>query len=42
MGSRGKEYLGNTYKIFQNYNFVNTFQKYKPTEEAMEAKKIYL
>ena len=35
MGSRAKEYLGNTYKIFED-NSVIPFLKYKPTEEAME------
>jgi hypothetical protein len=35
MGSRAKEYLGNTYKIFED-NSIIPFLKYKPTEEAME------
>ena len=35
MGNRAKEYLGNTYKIFED-NSVIPFLKYKPTEEAME------
>jgi len=35
MGSRAKEYLGNTYKIFED-NSVIPFLRYKPTEEAMD------
>ena len=35
MGSRTKEYLGNTYKIFED-NSIIPFLRYKPTEEAME------
>ena len=35
MGTRAKEYLGSTYKIFED-NSVLPFLRYKPTEEAME------
>ena len=38
MGERVGEYLGNTYKIFEDKSII-PFQSYKPTEEAIEKTK---
>ena len=41
MGNRVKQYLGNTYKIFENKKlpFAN---QYVPTDEAMQKEQDYL
>ena len=41
MGDRVKDYLGNTYRIFED-NSVLPFMRYAPTEEAIEGQKIFL
>ena len=38
MGNRVKDYLGNTYRIFED-NSVLPFMRYAPTEEAIEGYK---
>ena len=38
MGDRVKDYLGNTYRIFED-NSVLPFMRYAPTEEAIEGAK---
>ena len=38
MGDRMKQFIGTTYRIFQNQDF-GFYQKYKPAEEAVEMQK---
>ena len=42
MGDRVKQYIGTTYRIFQNENF-GFYSRYKPTDEAMmKAKELFI
>ena len=42
MGDRVKEYLGSTYKIFENKSSI-PFANYKPTDQAMQnAKNLFM
>ena len=38
MGNRVKDYLGNTYRIFED-NSILPYMKYEPTEEAIDRNK---
>ena len=41
MGDRIKQFIGTTYRIFQNQDF-GFYQRYKPSEEAVEnAKELF-
>ena len=42
MGDRVKQYIGTTYRIFQNENF-GFYSRYKPTDDAMmKAKEVFI
>ena len=38
MGDRVKQFIGTTYRIFQNQDF-GFYQRYKPAEEAVDKRK---